>query len=122
MPPPSAAEDAVRWGAAPKREPPEEDAAGDDAARAIRGDKAAGASAGTRPAPGNVFLTHAQSKRRQSGLYRSRCLGERSADTRQCGETGTVHVALCELYVPESANAYIPISMPISRLQFPQTE
>ena len=59
-------------GGGPEARATGEDAAGDDAARASRGDKAAGASAGTRPAPGNAFLTHAQSKRRQSGLYRSR--------------------------------------------------
>ena len=54
-----------------------------------------------RPAPGNVFLTHAQSKRRQSGLYRSRVhlASARQAPDR-CWETGTVLVALCELSVP----------------------
>ena len=101
-------------GAAPKREPPGEDAAGHDAARATRGDKAAGASAGTRPAPGIVFLTHAQSKRRHSGLYRSQLPSARQAPDR-CWETGTVLVALCELSVPESAKGSVAIQVLICR-------
>ena len=102
----------MRWGAAPKREPPGEDAAGDDAARATRGDKAAGASAGTRPAPGNAFLTHAQSKRRQSGLYRSRVTwaSARQAPDR-CWQTGTVDVALRELSVPGLAKGFPAIQI-----------
>ena len=66
-------------------------------------------------------LTRSQSGDNQGSTGRG-ALASAVGRTRQCGETGTVHVALCELYVPESANASIPISMPISSLQFPQTE
>ena len=85
----------------------------DDAARATRGDKAAGTSAGTRrPAPGNVFLTHAQSKRRQSGLYRSQVhlASARQAPDR-CWQTGTVDVALRELSVPGLAKGFPAIQI-----------